>query len=186
MENIRRNIKLFFTRYGNHIFVIVAIILGVLLFLKLIDKIAEDNYRSKKLKMEKIQTSQKVESNIETKKIETQRRKKISRDKKTIDSFLSACKEKPEEAYEMLTTNCKIDQYPTLEDFKNKYLDVIFSQSKDYKIEEQEQDGVYKILFYVEDILQAGTVENRKRIENFYYIEEISSSERKLYINYNN
>ncbi len=186
MENIRRNIKLFFTRYGNHLFIIIAVILGILLFLRFIDSIAEQNYKRKKLEMEEIQSTQTINKNVETEKIRRLRNKKISKDKKIIEDFLSLCEKNQQEAYNMLSNSCKMDKYVSFEEFKNNYIDIIFSKTKDYKIEEQEQDSLYKILLYVEDVLQAGSVENRKRFEDFYYIEETSTDEKKIYINYNN
>ncbi len=189
MENIRRSIKLFFAKYGNLILIFVLIIAGIILFLKLIDKIAEESYKRKEANRENVVISKNVNKdvskNTETRKMEVQRNKNIIQDKKIIDQFLSSCKKNQEEAYNMLSDQCKLDKYQTFEDFKN-YVDIIFEQTKDYKIEEQEQDGLYKILFYVEDILQAGSVENRKRFENFYYIEPNSSKAKKIYINYTN
>ena len=190
MENIRRSIKLFFTKYGKLLLIVFAIIAGFLLFLRLLDKIAEDNYRKELQKREEkrlaIQNTLGNENrNVETKKIEKQRKRVISSDEKLIEKFLSLCEENTQEAYDMLSDKCKKEKFLTVEEFKSKYVDLVFAQAKDHKIEEQEQDRLYKVLFYVEDILQAGSLENRKRFEEFYYIEEDPSKERKIYINYN-
>ena len=51
----------------------------------------------------------------------------------TIDNFINYCNSgKIDQAYSILSTECKEELYPTVEDFKNKYIDRIFTEEKSY------------------------------------------------------
>lgn len=99
-----------------------------------------------------------------------------------IDNFVKLCNNgSAEEAYNYLSSSCKTEVFPTVDEFKSKYIDEIFSSSKEYNIENWKNNGelyTYKVT-YVENILASGKVSNS--IED--YITVVSENgEQKLNI----
>ena len=51
-----------------------------------------------------------------------------------IDNFFNLCNEKKaERAYSLLSDDCKNELYPTINDFKTKYLDIFFTEKRSYE-----------------------------------------------------
>ena len=62
--------------------------------------------------------------------------RKIEEDSSIVDEFIKYCNEKNiEEAYRLLTDECKELLYPTLEDFERIYYKNIYSSPKTYKLQ---------------------------------------------------
>lgn len=99
----------------------------------------------------------------------------------TISKFLKYCKnENIEEAYKMLSEDCKKNKYDTLEKFKNEYVKEKFKKDYIYEIQKWIQN-TYKISIS-EDILSTGNIKDNKReIEYITIVNE--NSEEKLNIN---
>lgn len=98
----------------------------------------------------------------------------------TISKFLQYCKnEKKEEAYNMLSADCKETEYDTLEKFQEKYLDKKFSKDDVYEIENW-LNNTYKITIS-KDLLSTGDANAQKRIEYITIVTE--NSEKKLNVN---
>ena len=80
-----------------------------------------------------------------------------------IDNFINSCNSgEIEQAYNYLSSDCKNILFPTVNDFKSKYYDSIFTSKKDYSIENWINTisaYTYKIT-YVNNILSSGTIEN--------------------------
>lgn len=99
-----------------------------------------------------------------------------------IDNFINSCNSgEIEQAYNYLSSDCKNILFPTVNDFKSKYYDSIFTSKKDYSIENwitAVSAYTYKITF-VNNILASGTIEDN--IED--YITVVSENgESKLNI----
>ena len=80
----------------------------------------------------------------------------------TVKEFVDKCNEnKPEEAYDMLTDNCKEAVYPNYEDFyENYYKNLFENNKKTYSIENWSRDIF--IVRYTSDILSTGeSIENK-------------------------
>lgn len=176
MENIRRNIKLFFVRHGNLILITILVIVGVILIVQFLEHRAKQIY----LTDSKENTNQNFIPTLELQKIEKQKEIKSMKTMQIIEEFIDYCKNnEADKAYYILSTNCKNEKYPTIEQFKQDYLNNIFSQMVDYKIEKQEEGNICKVIFYTEDMLSSGKTNNRKKIEMYYkLIEDIDGIER--------
>lgn len=78
-----------------------------------------------------------------------------------IKLFVKHCNEgKVEEAYNMLTDECKIRSYPSLERFKTLYYDRIFKINRMYTLENWYVSGNLATYYikYTEDVLASGNV----------------------------
>lgn len=85
---------------------------------------------------------------------------KLSKDITIIDKFISNCSEgKIEEAYELLTDECKETNFPTLEVFKTNYYKPIFNIPKIYTAQNW-SGNTYKVIIK-DDILQTGKVSDK-------------------------
>lgn len=99
----------------------------------------------------------------------------------TISKFLQYCKNgNYEEAYNMISADCKKKKYSTLEEFTEKYAKSKFSQNDVYEIEEWILN-TYRVSIS-EDSLATGQIGNKKKIEEYITIVKENSSE-KLNIN---
>lgn len=89
-----------------------------------------------------------------------------------INSFIDYCNNgKIDEAYEILSNECKDVLYPTLEEFKNKYYTRIFKDKKSYEMQAWfSNDGYYTYKISLgEDILTTGNIGSTS-IEDYYTI----------------
>ena len=101
-----------------------------------------------------------------------------------INSFLDYCiKGNIENAYNLLSTNCKKKFYPNLESFENKYYKVVFENKETYNVQAWYINSncyTYKIDL-TEDLLSTGNI-NAEHIEDYYTIVNENGT-RKLNIN---
>ena len=91
--------------------------------------------------------------------------KKLQKDNNNIiDKFIEKCNEKDyEQAYSMLSNSCKERLYPTIEYFKNNYIDKVFTQKRIYNLESWISTNnryTYKIKI-LDDIIQTGAIHKR-------------------------
>ena len=177
MEKIRRAIRLFWVRNSKSLFKIIGFIFAVIFVIQTLNNIAKE-----KNEQEQIQINIRKEQ-VEKEQI---KKEKESKDKEFILTFIDYCKNRNViQAYELLTEECKNNKYQTIQDFEQKYINKIFNNPKDIEIDVQE-NNVYKITF-LKDILQAGTLENRKELEDYYTVKEDVLGNKTININlYNN
>ena len=107
--------------------------------------------------------------------------KEVQKINNTISKFLEYCKNgDADEAYNMLSNDCKENEYNTLEKFQNKYINLKFSKEAIYEIEKWIYD-TYKVSIS-QDLLATGSVkENEKKTDYITIVEE--NDEIKLNIN---
>lgn len=89
-----------------------------------------------------------------------------------IEGFLNDCiNGEVDKAYDALSTQCKEELYPTVEQFKNTYWTRNFSTKKTYKFQSwnSAQINTYIIKLY-EDNLSTGNTGERAYIEDYYTI----------------
>lgn len=85
-----------------------------------------------------------------------------------IDQFIRYCNSgKVQEAYNLLSTSCKNNVYPTLEKFTKNYYDSIYTGTKLYS-KESYVLGTYKVKLY-DDILSTGKTSGTN-IEDYFTI----------------
>lgn len=170
MENIKRKIKIFWVEHSDPILFYTILIVAVIAIVQILNQLA-------------IQNSKKDinENNAQNEKVVY---KKDEKDVELIKKFVNYCKEeKIEQAYGLLSEKCKKELYPTIEDFTNKYYNKIFKQKRNIEIKYENTNDLYSITF-VEDILEAGKIENRDNIKDHYKIEQ-EVIDKKIYINFN-
>lgn len=97
-----------------------------------------------------------------------------------IKNFIQACNDgKIDMAYSYLSDDCKKELFPTVNDFKSKYYDQIFTATKNYNIENwitAESTYTYRIT-YVNNLLASGTLSDN--IEDYITI-VLENGQRKL------
>lgn len=167
------------------IIIIALIVVFCFLVLQILNNIAKEN-------IEKQNTENKI-NNVNTEEVKIPTTSIITGEKvdentskdnlKLIQDFGNMCNEgKIQEAYNMLTTGCKEVLFPTLEDFKINYYNIIFKNAKTIKVENYKNStttNTYIVTFY-EDILSTGSAENAKNYKDYITVEK---EEGKLNIN---
>ena len=97
-----------------------------------------------------------------------------------ISKFLQYCKNgNVELAYQMVSKDCKSNNYSTVEKFQEKYIKPKFNKSDIYEIEKWE-GNTYKITIS-KDILATGNINSSKKVEYITIVKE--GTEKKLNIN---
>ena len=104
--------------------------------------------------------------------------------KNTLDLFVNYCNNgQVENAYSMLTDDCKNELFQTVEIFKTNYYDKVFNEKKTYTMQAWDKTDnriVYQILFEG-DILETGM--SGKKQEDFYTFIKQSDGSYKISIN---
>ena len=126
---------------------------------------------------------QNINANAVSQKENTNTVSNLEKETKTesiIDIFIKNCNNgQIENAYNLLSEDCKKYVYPTIESFKNNYINSIFNSQKMYSINTYNV-GTYKIRFY-EDVLSSGKI-SEEAIEDYYTIID-ENGKQKLNIN---
>ena len=149
---IKRKIRLFFSTYGESLFKIIGVILVIWLVIRLFNQMAVNNAKERKLQNELTYENQ----------IENEKKNQLEvQEKKIIENFINYCNQKEiEKAYNMLSDTCKQENYPTMEEFKNKYINSVFNMYIcDYKI--VKNDDIYTVTL-VEDMIATGKTNETK------------------------
>lgn len=164
MEMLKRKIRLFFVSYGKLFAYIIGAICIVVFVLDTVDYIVGQQMIDK-------------HSDPQYQREQEEWKKELE-DRKVVSQFIEYCNTgKIEEAYKMLSNQDK-NRYPTINIFKQEYIDRIFNVNIcDSKIEKN-LDGTYKAIL-VQDMLVTGT-KNSTREERYIVIKE--GLENKIYI----
>ena len=163
---------------------IIAFILGLIYFLD--SRAIEKNNKN----LETSNNNEEIYSNEEDKTYISEKspmsggtvtEQEAERINSTITKFLKYCKEESyEQAYNMLSADCKQNHYNTLEQFQTKYIKSKFNKDDVYEIEKW-IGNTYKISIS-KDLLATGDVNNNpKKVEYITIVKE--NSEEKLNIN---
>lgn len=92
-----------------------------------------------------------------------------------IKEFINNCNEtKSEEAYNVLSSECKEELYPNIETFEKEYLNKFFTTRKTYKMQAWITTGskyIYRIEL-IEDMLSSGSSTNTKKIDYYTVIKD--------------
>lgn len=95
-----------------------------------------------------------------------------------IDEFIEKCNEgKIDEAYNMLSTDCKKEVYPTLKDFE-VYYKKNFETKKDYTIQLWVTNSLTYKVELVQDALSTGKIDNTGVLQDFYTITRENGEEK--------
>lgn len=179
----------FYNQNRLQFWITVLMIAGIILLIHIINGfIVEDNARKasqvnntvKESKEERL-INQKASNPI----IDGNNLSREQRDinKNIIDNFFQYCKNgEDEQAYNLLTENCKELFFNTLQDFRVNYIDKIISSNMkyDYELWNSSRYNVYRIKIY-EDMLSTGKVSNSYKEDFFTIVNE--KNQTKLNIN---
>lgn len=111
---------------------------------------------------------------------------KISNDKvkenyKLITDFVNFCNTDVQQAYDLLTEECKENLYPSIEEFNKNYINVVFKEKKEADIQswiKNNEKHTYLVKFYGELITTGNTKD--KEYEDYITIDE---EKQKININ---
>lgn len=173
------NLKIWYNKNRAIIWIVVFIIVVIIALIQTLDKYYKNNPNKK----DNISTSYNTDTySIITKKEINEKIAEESGD--LINSFMQYCNnQRPEQAYELLSTDCKRELYPTVECFKLKYYNKIFTEKKSYNSILWIVDSkahTYRVEI-MPDILATGKKDNMP-IEDYYTI-VIENEQYKLNIN---
>ena len=118
--DIKRNVRLFFVSYGKLLFEILFVIALIILGLQYLNKkVAEPKQVSAQINIENT-------NNVQN----------IQQDKNIISTFLEYCKNNQvQEAYAMLSENCKKEKYNSIDLFNKNYMQKYFHiDIEEYKV----------------------------------------------------
>lgn len=188
-----RNIIRFYNENRLTFWIIVLIIIFIIFLLHFFNGLARED---SKRKIEASKTNEEInttQTSINKEKKTTEPvtyGEEISNTKKTnnnntIESFFKYCKNNQiEEAYDLLSSNCKEVYYKTKEEFQKKYFNTIFKSDKEYQYElwSSGKFNIYRIKIF-DDMLSTGNAKNGKFIEDYY---TIVKEDGKNKININN
>ena len=102
-----------------------------------------------------------------------------------IRNFVEYCNnENYGEAYNLLTQECKDKIYPTLEDFKTNYYDIIFGETRQYNVQSWINDREYNTyrMYYTEDFISTGIYDGTEKYEDYITI-VTNGQDKKININ---
>lgn len=185
-----RNIIRFYNQNRLAFWIIVAIIVFGLIILHVLNGFAIENSKKKNEANQNLEEVSSYEQKQEQKKSQpiisgdNLTDEKKEQNAKILDNFLAFCANgNIEQAYNLISSDCKEVCFPTLEIFENTYCKSKFTSNKKYDYELWNSSGynVYRIKIY-EDILSTGNALNSKYIEDYYTIIN-ENNQKKLNIN---
>lgn len=169
METIRRKIKIFWLEHSDPIIFFGSIIIAVIMITQFLNKLTIEKNKEE------------AKNNIINEGTATQTYTYNTEDKNLIQNFINYCKEnKTEEAYKLLSNNCKNELYQTYETFVSEYYNKLFNKKVTPQISYDKEKQLYKITYYFDVLENGGYKENTV---DYYKIEQ-DIIENKIYINY--
>lgn len=167
-----------YNRNRKIIWFIIGIIIAIVSLINIINNGLEEEQLVFQNDENKVVTEQFYDTNysvISSQSLDTQTSNKVT---DIIKNFINYCNNGNfEEAYNMLSSDCKNVLYPTLEDFKNNYCAINFDKRKTYNLQSWiTYDNRYTYMVELaEDILSTGKVSNLKKQDYYTVIEENGS-----------
>lgn len=172
---LKSKIKIFWSEHRDPILFYAILFIAVILIVQGLNLIAKNNIEENK-------TINNMENQIET-EVKTTQKEDIE-NKKLVNQFVDYCENgKIEEAYNLISDECKKEKYKTLADFKTNYYNKIFNKKRSVEVKKQKNNS-YKVIFY-EDMLEKGKADENTSITDYYTIQD-SVIEIKLNINTQN
>lgn len=100
-----------------------------------------------------------------------------------IQQFVDYCNDNQiEQAYNMLSSDCKEAVFPTIDNFQNNYVEEIFTTDRSVKIEDSMYgNSIYKMTYF-SDVLANGGYQSENTFQDYCYITE-EGDETRLSIN---
>ena len=170
-------LRRFFNQNKSLIITIIIIILAVFIGLRLLNYFTKIQNEQNKQEYENININNTYNRDYEIISGETKDENIYFLETDVIKNFIDYCNERNyEEAYNMLTQNCKEIIFPNLETFINEYAEKIFNEKRDYNVQAWKAN-IYRVK-YTKDLLANGKTTDSDFIEDY-----ISVNGEKLNIN---
>ena len=100
-----------------------------------------------------------------------------------VNQFVDLCNEqKIEEAYNLLSEECKEEVYPSLDSFRNNYYNAIFNGQKRNISVESWANNIYKVKFEM-DALSTGVYTEENTVQDYIAVVKNENDEAKLNVN---
>lgn len=103
-----------------------------------------------------------------------------------IEQFVELCNNgEYQNAYDLLSNDCKEEVFNTVDQFKVDYFDKIFSTSKTYELElwySNSGNYTYRIIYYEDNILSTGQISSSNNMEDYITISTDENWNTKLNI----
>ncbi len=183
------NLIRFYNQNRRKIFKIIIIIIFLFLLLQLFNFFAKDNDKvvTKNDSKDSLEIEKKSNNAIISDQSLTSGKQlsgeRLKNDSEIINKFLNYCNEgNLNEAYNILTDECKEEMYPTIDDFKKIYYDNTFGEKKkSYTIENWMED-TYQVNI-TEDSLATGRLDKNETKQDYITVIE---KDKTYKININN
>ena len=180
------NIIRYYNQNRKKIWGIVIIIAFALLMLYLLNYIVsindEENLQEQNSEVNIITNSSTITTNESVVTGEKVSSKQLKTQTETIDQFISLCNEKNlQEAYDLLTEECKQQLYNSVEVFENAYYNNVFNRETRTATIENWVNNTYKVRL-VENLLATGKSNNGYAKQDYITVVKVGE-EYKLNIN---
>lgn len=188
----------FFNQNRKVIFWSIIVIAFILILIQLLNSLAESSHKYKA--NAKIENS--LSNNNELQENNTYNSKNVllssdsltqdeqissralTDDSKLIQSFVKFCNnQEVEQAYNLLSDDCKEQLYPNIDDFERNYYNLVFNGSKKNVTVENWNKQIYRIKLNENNILQTGNLQGGSSQTDYFTIVLDSEGNEKLNIN---
>lgn len=174
MHNLRR----FYYSNKDKIWKVVLIIAFILGTIYLLDRTAleriNENNKNSVIESDEIYENADTQTYIEKESAisgSTVTQTEVNKINQTISKFLQYCKTgNSQEAYNMLSTDCKENHYKTIEEFENRYMKKKYSNNNVFEIQKW-INNTYKVSILT-DMLSTGEVGGNEKIEYITIVTE--------------
>ena len=195
-------LRRFFSLHRRRIILVIAVVIFILLVIRIANSLvaqnAENRRNNTQANAELYEAGSRSPNVLHTETTisgENLEENTATENQEIIKNFIQACNDGDvNTAYSYLSKSCINKVFPTIDDFTNKYYNAIFTEKKDYNIENWISSvGAYTYrIYYVSDILSSGVVSDNiedyitvvdedrtKKLNIFRYIynEQINASE---------
>lgn len=171
-------IRSFFNQNRKKILIAIIFIVFFIIIIQVLDKRAERKINERNIYSNSKSESKSNKSVISDSEISESAYKF---QKSIVSDFVEYCnKGEIEKAYELISTDCKEELYPTVGDFKKYYYDNIFTCKRTFSM--QNWNGLIYIVRYTEDVLSTGRINDESTIQDYVTI-VFENEKAKLNIN---
>lgn len=182
-----KEIRFWYNRNRKLIWRIIGIIAVVIILVKLMESILSKEREDELIRIQSLKTNTETNYNAITlddnKSTVTGEKIKDTKLLSTIDEFIDYCNNnKINEAYNLLSEDCKKELYPTVDKFRENYYNKIFSGTRKNILVENWVNNIYKVKF-IEDALSTGKYSTENTIQDYITIIKDENKNVKLNIN---
>lgn len=172
----------FYNQNKKKFWTIVAVIIFIFFLIRILNYVAKINNEKKSEEINLLNNTKSVfEPNKSVLSDEKIDRTVYLSQNELVSKFVEYCNNKEiQKAYDLLSSDCKNEIYPTIQDFKEKYLDAIFNVKRTFSI--RNWSGSIYIVRFTEDILSTGKVREGSSVQDYIKI-VTEENEEKLNVN---